>query len=78
MDQIVSAVMNAIHNAGMVEIEVSARHVHLTQEHVEVLFGPGAELIPALFPSLVSTFPSSVLRWSGRRAKKNGLPFSVP
>ena len=47
MDQIVSAVMNAIHNAGMVEIEVSARHVHLTQEHVEVLFGPGAELIPA-------------------------------
>lgn len=46
MEQIVSAVMNAIHNAGMVEIEVSARHVHLTQEHVEVLFGPGAELIP--------------------------------
>lgn len=47
MEQIVSAVMNAIHNAGMVEIEVSARHVHLTQAHVEVLFGPGAELIPA-------------------------------
>lgn len=47
MEEIVSAVMNAIHNAGMVEVEVSARHVHLTQEHVEVLFGPGAELIPA-------------------------------
>ena len=28
-------------------IETSARHVHLTQEHVEVLFGKGAELTPA-------------------------------
>ena len=25
-------------------IESSARHVHLTQEHVEILFGKGAEL----------------------------------
>ena len=47
MEEIVSAVMNAIHNAGMVEIEVSARHVHLTPDDVEVLFGPGAELKPA-------------------------------
>ena len=46
MEDIVSAVMNAIHNAGLVEIEVSARHVHLTQADVEVLFGPGSELIP--------------------------------
>lgn len=46
MEEIVSAVMNAIHNAGMVEIEVSARHVHLTQADVEVLFGQGAELKP--------------------------------
>jgi len=27
-------------------INVSARHVHITQEDVEVLFGPGAELTP--------------------------------
>ena len=46
MEEIVSAVMNAIHNAGLVEIEVSARHVHLTQADVEVLFGQGAELKP--------------------------------
>ena len=25
-------------------VNISARHVHLTKEHVEVLFGPGAEL----------------------------------
>ena len=28
-------------NGFMVPIGVSARHVHLTQEHVETLFGPG-------------------------------------
>ena len=44
MKEIVSAVMDAIHSAGMVEVEVSARHVHLSQEHVEFLFGPGATL----------------------------------
>ena len=28
----------------LVPVGVSARHVHLTQEHVEVLFGPGYQL----------------------------------
>ena len=46
MDQVVSAVMEAIHKAGFVEIEVSARHVHLSQADVERLFGPGAPLEP--------------------------------
>ncbi len=27
-------------------VNISARHVHLTQEHVEILFGPGAQLTP--------------------------------
>jgi putative phosphotransacetylase len=27
-------------------VSISARHCHLTDEHVEVLFGPGAKLIP--------------------------------
>jgi acetate kinase len=30
-----------------VPIEVSAHHVHLSQEHVEALFGPGHQLTPA-------------------------------
>jgi len=30
----------------LVEVEVSARHVHLTREHLEILFGKGAELTP--------------------------------
>ncbi len=32
--------------AGRIPVGVSARHVHLSPEHVEVLFGPGAELTP--------------------------------
>lgn len=46
MQEIVRAVMDAVHKAGLVEVEVSARHVHLTQADVEVLFGPGAALAP--------------------------------
>src|SRR5262249_41668627 len=29
-----------------VVVNISARHCHLTEEHVEVLFGPGARLTP--------------------------------
>lgn len=32
----------------LVPIEVSAHHVHLCQEHVEALFGPGHRLTPAM------------------------------
>lgn len=28
-------------------VNISVRHMHITQEHLEVLFGPGAELTPA-------------------------------
>ena len=46
MKDIVTAVVDAIHMAGFVEIEVSAKHVHLTEQDVEVLFGRGASLEP--------------------------------
>ena len=46
MKNLVNAVVDAIHMSGFVEIEVSAKHVHLTQEAVEVLFGEGAVLEP--------------------------------
>lgn len=60
MKEIVSAVMDAVHSAGMVEVEVSARHVHLSQEHVELLFGPGPSLlISGPCPSRASSWPSS-------------------
>ncbi len=45
-EQFSAAVMNSVHRAGLVEVEVSARHVHLTKADAEVLFGIGAELEP--------------------------------
>jgi putative phosphotransacetylase len=46
VEKIIQAVLDAIPRAGLVEVEVSARHVHLTQEHLEILFGKGAKLTP--------------------------------
>ncbi|MBR3867050.1 MAG: phosphate propanoyltransferase [Butyricicoccus sp.] len=46
MDKVIQSVLDAIPRAGLVEVEVSARHVHLTDEHIEVLFGKGAKLTP--------------------------------
>ncbi|MDU3526325.1 phosphate propanoyltransferase [Clostridium sp.] len=34
----------AVSKEYMVPIGVSARHIHLTQEHIEILFGPGYQL----------------------------------
>ena len=42
--QIADQVVDSIIGSGLVEVEVSARHVHLTKEDVEILFGKGAEL----------------------------------
>lgn len=46
MNDIVAAVMESLPKAGLVQVEISARHVHLTQADVETLFGPGATLTP--------------------------------
>lgn len=46
MEQLIQAVLDAIPRAGLVEVEVSARHVHLTTSDLETLFGPGAKLTP--------------------------------
>lgn len=44
MPDIVSLVLQAINSAALVQVEVSARHVHLTSKDVETLFGKGAGL----------------------------------
>ena len=44
MRQLIGKVADLIVESGLVEVEVSARHVHLTQEDVERLFGKGAKL----------------------------------
>ncbi len=49
VEYIAKLVMDAINEKEVkggfaVKVGVSARHVHLTQEHVETLFGPGYQL----------------------------------
>ena len=44
MRQLIEKVADLIVESGLVEVEVLARHVHLTQEDVERLFGKGAKL----------------------------------
>lgn len=45
-EKVVEAVVDEIRTAGLVQIEVSARHVHLDKESVEILFGVGHTLTP--------------------------------
>ena len=67
-------VINAINkkeekgNGFMVPIGVSARHIHLTQEHVEALFGPGyqltkkKELIEFIFANITPTWHGKIVK----------------
>ena len=44
VEKVVEAVVDEIRSAGLVQLEVSARHVHLDKECVEALFGKGYQL----------------------------------
>ncbi len=44
MEELMKKVLDTITRAGLVEVEVSARHVHLTDQDVEKLFGKGQVL----------------------------------
>ena len=46
MERLIKQVTESLEKAGLVEVEVSDRHVHLTAEDVEALFGKGAVLHP--------------------------------
>lgn len=46
VEKVVEAVVDQVRTAGLVQIEVSARHVHLDKESVEALFGVGHKLTP--------------------------------
>ena len=45
-EKVVEAVVDEIRTAGLVQIEASARHVHLDKESVAILFGEGHTLTP--------------------------------
>lgn len=58
MKKIIEAVMEAIPKAGLVEVEVSARHVHLSKEDLEILFGSQGMLTPKRDLSQIGQFLS--------------------
>lgn len=49
MNRIIDEVVDSIVKSGLVEVEVSARHVHLTQEQIEILFGEGCTASPEAY-----------------------------
>ncbi|KLU61290.1 phosphate propanoyltransferase [Peptococcaceae bacterium CEB3] len=60
--------------AFQVPIEISNRHVHLTQEHVEALFGPGYTLTPSKFLSQPGQFAcEETLTLVGPKGSLNGI-----
>lgn len=46
MEEVVKAVLQALTRAGLIQVEVSARHVHLSEQDLKTLFGPDAALTP--------------------------------
>jgi putative phosphotransacetylase len=44
--EVVASKLSVPSDAPNLAVSVSARHVHLSDEHVEILFGPGAKLTP--------------------------------
>ena len=62
-----------------IPIAVSARHIHLTQESVEALFGPGHTLTPRNDLSQPDSLPAKrPSPSSGRSAHSSGSACSVP
>ncbi len=47
LDYIINEVVDRVKKQFFIEVEASGRHVHLSKEHVEILFGPGYTLTKA-------------------------------
>ncbi len=79
MEQLVEAITKSISMAGLVQVEVSARHVHLSQADMEILFGPGAKLTPKRDLSQQGQFLAEErVNLIGSRSKKSNVAVLGP
>lgn len=44
LDNIIQEVVNRVKNELFIKVEASGRHIHLSQVHIDILFGPGYAL----------------------------------
>lgn len=44
LDNIIQEVVNRVKNELFIKVEASGRHIHLSQVHIDILFGPGYTL----------------------------------
>lgn len=78
MNRIIDEVVDSIVKSGLVEVEVSARHVHLTQEQIEILFGEGAQLHPKRMLSQPGQFLSEEkVKLVGKKGTITGICFGT-
>lgn len=79
MEHLVEAITKSISMAGLVQVEVSARHVHLSQADMEILFGPGAKLTPKRELSQWGQFLAEErVNLIGSRSKKSNVAVLGP
>lgn len=79
MQNIIDAVTEAIGKAGLVEVETSARHVHLTEEDIKILFGPEGKLSPKRDLSQPGQFLSEErVNLIGPKSRKNNVAILGP
>lgn len=79
MEQIVEAVVKNLSKAGLVQVEVSARHVHLSQVDLEILFGPGVKLTPKRELSQWGQFLAEErVNLIGQKVRKNNVAILGP
>lgn len=79
MEQIIDAVVKNLSKEGLVQVEVSARHVHLSQKDLEILFGPGSELTPKRELSQWGQFLAEErVNLVGQKLRKNNIAVLGP
>ena len=67
LQDIIEEVVRRVKDEAFIEVEASGRHVHLTREHIDILFGEGHELTRIKDLSQPGQYGSFIYRCSSTR-----------